>query len=252
MRLAQNVDEVVQILDQLIAGYRDRRSTLAFFPALYRAVTKRVQEGIRAGQFADGARFDRLDTTFANRYFAAIDALETGKDVPRAWQPVFDAEGRPGILILQHLLLGMNAHINFDLPIATEAVARSADLKALESDFLAINAILADLLDKVQAVIDRFSPLLDILDRIGGRTDEAIVTFSIDIARDEAWHEAARLDSETPDVRERSILSLDRRVALLSERIIAPGGPIGLALELIARSEVSDAPSITDAILAVA
>jgi len=138
------------------------------------------------------------------RNFAAIEALETGKEVPRAWRPVFDAEARPGILILQYLLLGMNAHINFDLPIATERVARSADLKALEPDFLAINAILADLLDKVQAVIDRFSPLLDILDRIGGRTDEAIVTFSIDIARDEAWHEAARLDGETPDVRERA------------------------------------------------
>lgn len=251
MRVAQNVDEVVVILDQIIAAYRERRSTLAFFPALYRAVTKRVQEGIRAGQFADGARFDRLDTTFANRYFAAIDALETGQEVPRAWQAAFDAEARPGILILQHLLLGMNAHINFDLPIATEGVARNADLSGLEQDFLAINAILADLLDKVQGVIDRFSPLLDILDRVGGRTDEAIVTFSIDTARDEAWHEATRLDGETPEVRERSILSLDRRVALLSERIIAPGGPVGLALELIARTEGSDVSSITDAIVAV-
>jgi hypothetical protein len=154
-------------------------------------------------------------------------------------------------MILQHLLLGMNAHINFDLPIATVASANGAGLSSLQGDFDIINDILAAMLDEVQDAVNDFSPLLDLLDRVGGRTDEELCTFSIVTARDEAWHEAVRLSAENDDRRTRSILSLDRRVAILGERIILPGGPCGLAIDLIARTERSDVRAITDALLTV-
>jgi hypothetical protein len=60
-----------------------------------------------------------------------------------------------------------------------------------------------------------------------------------------------RLSGESDVRRDRSILSLDRRVALLGERIILPGGPCGLAIDLIARTERNDVAAITDAMLAV-
>jgi hypothetical protein len=77
------------------------------------------------------------------------------------------------------------------------------------------------------------------------------VTFSLGNARDEAWHEATRLAQEDITQRDRSITSLDRRVALLGERIIVPGGPVGLAIDLISRTEDGDARRITDALLAI-
>ncbi|MET0594790.1 MAG: DUF5995 family protein [Polyangiaceae bacterium] len=247
---AVDIDEVVTQLDAIIAHYRDRGSTLAFFPALYRGVTVRVRDGIRDGRFADGPRMNRLDTRFANRYLAALEDWRAGNKPPRAWRAAFTSEIRPTTLILQHLLLGMNAHINFDLPIAT--IGTGADeMPSLQGDFNIINDILQAMLDEVQEVVNGFSPLLDILDRVGGRTDEAICTFSIVNAREEAWHEAVRLSAETEQRRERSILSLDRRVALLGERIILPGGPCGLAIDLIARTERNDVRAITDALLTV-
>lgn len=247
---AANIDEVVKLLDGVIADYRGKGSTLAFFPALYRAVTLRVRDGIQNGRFADGPRMDRLDTEFANRYFVALDEWRAARKPARAWRAAFSAETRPSTMILQHLLLGMNAHINFDLPIATIGTG-GADMPSLQGDFNIINDILAVMLDEVQEVINGFSPLLDILDRVGGRTDEAICTFSIVNAREEAWHEAVRLSAESEERQRRSILSLDRRVALLGERIILPGGPCGLAIDLIARTERSDVRAITDALLAV-
>jgi hypothetical protein len=250
--LARNIDEVITLLDRIIAAARERRSRAAFFPALYRAVTMRVRAGIHSGEFADGPRMDRFDTAFANRYFTALDASRVGVRTSRAWQVAFNADARSGTLILQHLLLGMNAHINFDLPIAVLEVAPPGELSRLQGDFLAINAILASLLDTIQETIEPFSPLLDVLDRVGGRTDESLLTFSIVHARDEAWHEATRLSAEMGAHRERSILSLDRRVALLAERIIVPGGPCGLAIELISRTEEDNVAAITDALLAVA
>ena len=249
---ATNIDDVLVILKGIIEGYRDRGSPLAFFPAVYRATTARVRAGIQSGTFVDGARMERLATTFANRYLATQEAPLAGiSDPARAWQVTFDAGTRQRTMILQHVLLGMNAHINFDLPLAVVATANGGNIFDLEQDFQAINRILAALLDPVQATIDRFSPLLNILDRVGGRTDEQLVTFSINTARDEAWHEATRLAAEPAEQRARSILSLDRRVALLAERIILPDGPLGMASSLIAHTESTDIASVTAALLAI-
>lgn len=250
---ATNIDDVLVKLKSIIESQRDRPSPLAFFPAVYRATTARVRAGIQSGRFADGARMDRLATTFANRYLRAIDAVSPGGAAgpPKSWGVAFGAAGRPHAMILQHVLLGMNAHINFDLPVAVVETANGGNVADLEQDFQEINGILAALLDPVQAVIGSFSPLLHILDDLGGGADEALVTFSIDTARDEAWHEATRLAGEAPAQRQRSILSLDRRVTLLGERIIGPDGALGLASSLIARTESADIAAVTDAMLAL-
>jgi hypothetical protein len=250
---ATNIDDVLVKLRDIIDNLRDRGSPLVFFPAVYRVTTARVRAGIQNGSFVDGARMERLATTFANRYLAALDAAAAGGGVrpARAWQVTFAAATRQHTMMLQHVLLGMNAHINFDLPLAVIAAANGGKIADLEQDFQAINSILASLLAPVQAVIDRFSPLLNILDQVGGRTDEELVTFSINIARDESWHEATRLADESAEQRERSILSLDRRVALLAERIIVPDGALGMASSLIARTESADIASVTAAMLAI-
>jgi hypothetical protein len=248
---ATDIDDVLVKLKGVIDSHRG--SPMVFFPAVYRATTLRVQRGIQQGKFADGARMGRLVTTFANRYLAALDARAAGGDngPARAWQVAFDAASRPHTMILQHVLVGMNAHINFDLPLAVIDAAGGGSLADIEGDFHAINDILEALLDPVQAVIDRFSPLLNVLDRVGGRTDEALVTFSIGTAREEAWHEATRLAGESAAQRQRSIVSLDRRVALLASAIIVPDGALGMASGLIARTESSDIAAITDALLAI-
>ena len=250
---ATDIDDLLLKLNGIIDSQRDRGSPLAFFPAVYRATTVRVRAGILSNRFADGARMARLATTFANRYLAALNtAAVTGNGGPaRAWQVSFAAATREHTMILQHVLLGMNAHINFDLPLAVIEMANGGDIADLHQDFLAINRILASLLGPVQAVIDRFSPLLNILDRVGGRSDEELVTFSINTARDEAWHEATRLAGESVEQRQRSALSLDRRVALLGQRIIVPDGPLGMASCLIARTESADIASVTRAMLTI-
>jgi len=250
---ATDIDDVLAKLRGISDGYRDRGSPLAFFPAVYHATSARVKAGIRNGSFADGARMERLATTFANRCLVAfdVDAPGSASGRARAWQVAFDAATRQHTMILQHVLLGMNAHINFDLPLAVIAVSNGGKIADLEQDFNAINRILAALLDAVQAVIGRFSPLLNILDRVGGRTDEKLVTFSINTARDEAWHEATRLADEPVEQRSRSILSLDRRVTLLAQRIIVPDGALSMGSSLIAHTESSDIAAITQAMLAI-
>lgn len=248
---ATDIDDVLVQLRGVID--RHQGTPLAFFPAVYRATTLRVKAGMQQGTFEDAPRMGRFVTTFANRYLAALDARAAGAAVgpSRAWQVAFDAAVRPHTMILQHVLVGMNAHINFDLPLAVIAAAAGGNVLDLEADFHAINDILAALLDPVQEVIDGFSPLLHILDEVGGRSEEELVTFSIRTAREEAWHEALRLAGEVDPQRARSVLSLDRKVALLASSIIVPDGALGMASGLIARTESPDIAAVVNRLLAI-
>src|SRR5260370_37079764 len=111
----QTIDDVMAELDQIILRARNERSRLGFFPTLYRNVTIKVKEGIAAGAFEDGARFEKLDVTFANGYLAALDAFRNGKPLRKCWLVSFQMAAKGPPIILQHLLTAMNWPINFEL-----------------------------------------------------------------------------------------------------------------------------------------
>ena len=90
----------------------DRRG---WFSALYRQTTRAVRDRTAAGAFDDPERMGRFVERFAARYLEPLRAHHDGRPVPRCWRTAFEAGGDH--LILQHLLLGMNAHVNLDLAV---------------------------------------------------------------------------------------------------------------------------------------
>jgi hypothetical protein len=72
------------------------------------------------GFFADAAWVNHEDAVFAEYYFAAYDNWAAGRreTVPEAWTIAFDAARTREVTGAGDLLLGMNAHINRDLPHA--------------------------------------------------------------------------------------------------------------------------------------
>lgn len=240
----ETIDQVIeQLTDIMDQAYRDR-SRLGFFAALYRQVTIQVKHGIAHGRFADGPRMERLDVVFANRYLEAMQRFVRGEPPPAAWQVAFRAASSWRLLILQHLLLSINAHINLDLGIAAAQVAPGDALPLLKSDFEAINTILATMLDAVQEDIGAVSPWLWLLDRIGGRTDEALVAFSLGRARDAAWSVAEQLAGLPPEAQDQAISTLDQQVAARARRIRTPGLFLSLGMLGIRLPESNDIPSI--------
>ncbi len=101
---------------------------------------------------------------------------------------------------------------------------------------------------EVRKCIGRFSPLLDVLDRISGDDDE-VLNFSIRVARDQAWSQALVLAS-TPDPERRAELvdSLDRSVAVLGGVVANPGGLLQRAVDLVAATESDDVVAVMDAL----
>lgn len=195
---AHHIDEVVQNLDRIINHSIANESRLGYFPALYRKVTLRVARGISQGQFEDCSRMERLDVLFANRYLEAFELYLQAKAVPASWQLAFDAAAEWWPIVLQHLLLGINAPINLDLAVAAAATSPGPVLPALKNDFNRINSILAARVDDVKEELTAVWPLLGLIDRVSGRSEDVLINFSMTKALDCAWQAAERLAAASP------------------------------------------------------
>jgi hypothetical protein len=246
--LANDIDDVLRILDGMIAECRAESDPLGYFPALYRQVTRRVKQGVEEGFFDDGPRMNRFDALFANRYLMAYQAFQAGRQPTKSWQVAFGATRSGELIILQDLLVGINAHVNLDLGVAAGEAFHGAALESFRSDFDKINVILGSLIGPVEQTISRFSPLIGILDRIGGRDEVEVLDFSLDAARDDAWLHATILSLEPPGVQPFTIQSIDRKTAFLGRLVANPTGLVARAVSLIRETESQDVPAIIDAL----
>lgn len=242
----RTIDDVIADLDEVVRICRNRRSRAGYFPALYRRVTVEVRDWIRNDRFDDGARLERLDVVFADRYLEAWRAREAGGPVTRSWTVAFDAADMWWPIVLQHLLLGMNAHINLDLGIAAAGTAPGQGIHALRGDFMRINELLASMVDDVQERLAGVWPWLRALDWVGGATDEATVHFSMERARDAAWASAVGLASLPAEAWALHIEATDRLVAALGSRVRHPGVRVGTALRAVRLGELRDPVAIMD------
>ncbi|MFD4600300.1 DUF5995 family protein [Streptomyces sp. NPDC058464] len=241
---AQNIDDVVDGLAGIVQEAGRAGDRAGYFAALYRQVTVEIRTAIHSGLFEDGARMDRFDTLFGNRYFDAYDAWRRDRSGPRCWRETFGLLDDADTIIVQHLLLGVNAHINLDLAIAAARTSPGSDIHALHHDFQLINDILARVVLAVQDSVDALSPFMSLLDRAGGRTDEQILDFSIRQSRQEAWHNALLLAGQDDTGRAATIERLDVRATVLARLITRPGGLLRPALEVIRHTENNDVPAV--------
>jgi hypothetical protein len=242
---ATSIDEVIARLDGIVEQAIAERDRLGFFAALYRTVTDAVKHGIATGRFEDGPRMERLDVVFANRYLEAFDAHRRGGAPTESWQVAFAMGSSRRAVIMQHLLLGMNAHINLDLAIAASTVCPGAAIAGLERDFNEINTVLAELETDVEREVCSLSPWIDRLDHIDPSAGRVIANFSIDRARACSWLAAQRLAVLSGDARAAAIADIDGDVALLARLIARPiGVVINLNLILVRLRETWDARKV--------
>jgi hypothetical protein len=246
-----SIDDVLTALDRVVDRAHADADPCGYFAVLYRTVTEAVKDELEAGSFDDAARMERLDTLFADRYLDAIEARRAGTTATASWQLTFDAAGRWRPLVLQHLLVGVNAHINLDLGIAAARCVPSDELPALRADYDRINAILATMIDGFHEALREVSPWLGLLDRVGARGPNELVRFSIVVARAGAWRFATELAS-TPGSRwAEAITARDRRVAAVGHRVLHPGWWASTGLLLARLREPGDVRSVLERLSAV-
>jgi hypothetical protein len=237
----------VHTLGAEVDAARQRADRRGWFTAMYHQTTSEVRDRVAAGAFDDAERMCGFVERFAARYLGPLGDWQEGRPVPRSWKQAF-AAGRDNV-ILQHLLLGMNAHINLDLAVVAAETCPGEAIHGLHDDFMAINDVLGALMPKVRACIGRFSPLLDVVDRVGGGEDDEVLNFSIRVARNQSWSQALVLASTADLVRRAELVeSLDRSVAVLGKVVASPGGLLQRAVDLVAATESDDVVAVMDAL----
>lgn len=241
------IDEVLQELDQIIFTCRKESSRIGFFATLYRNVTIKIKEGISAGIFEDGPRMERLDVAFANRYLTALESFRKNEPLSSCWRIAFQTASKHWPLIIQHLLVGTNAHVNFDLGIAAAGISPGPELPGLHEDFNRINDILGGMILKVRKDVEELSPWIKFLDQLAPTAEDRIINFSLNKARESAWLVATMVNSTPPAKLGTKLSILDDGVAMLGSLVGNPNGwLINLGLHGIRLRESNDVPHIID------
>jgi hypothetical protein len=214
------------------------------FPAMYARVTEQVQIAAASGRFRDADRMERFAEVFAGWY---VGARQGHGEVPACWRATFDVADDGHLMIVQHLLLGINAHVNHDLPQAVvELAPDGGNLTELRADYDAVNDILADTLPMVLRSLGTVSRWVNLL---GARGGEQVFDFSLDVARARAWSAAERLHRLAPDARRADVAELDRLVAVLAYLVARPGRPLSWAVAVGRRAENHDPVAVTKSLL---
>lgn len=208
-------DRLSRLTDRLRAQ-DDRRSV---FLTIYTRMTRDVHAGIEQGTFADPGWMQQYVVTFANYYRRAFLAFERGdlEAIPDPWRIAFGTAIRGDALVVQDALLGVNAHINYDLGLTLDDVGIDPNRPQKHADHRAVNEILARLIDVQQTTLaELYAAGIDDIDDVFGRFDESVTLRSMQKGRAQAWRTAVVLT----DVNVRPVVSYARWVL----RATATGG----------------------------
>ena len=222
----------VHTIEDVVAAMRAIEAALPendgvrWFNVLYRRVTEAVQADVAL--WADWPFLQRFDVAFAKLYFDAIISWESNPaGAPKAWRPLFQARSDDKLLPLQFALAGMNAHINNDLVIALDRIARSEQQYPSRDggryrDFQRVNDVLERVEVELQPVLS--TGVIAAIDSALGDLDTILAMWKVRHARDTAWTngEVVWHLRTAPHLRSDYLARLDRMVGFAGRGLLAP------------------------------
>ena len=201
----ERLGAVVEDLRERADALEARRDGRCVFTRTYARMTARLAACLEDGRIDDPDWVTTLAEAFAARYVAALD----GKADSRAWAEVFAAitGRRPRTSVIEDLVFALTAHIVRDLPYALQDADFLAPGRSRVHDFHAVNAIMGEALEDIQAdIAERYAPTVKVLDRLSKRYDEILTNYGVRMSRGMAWYNAMRLsDAASRDDAARSI-----------------------------------------------
>lgn len=213
---ATSVDDVLKILERCVETARAENSAEGYFPLIYLWETRDIAAAADDGLFDAPDELRRMIVVFANRYFSARRRFRAGEPTPKAWGLAFRAARSSSALVVQHLLLAMNAHINVDL------AAAAAETGLSWPDYSRVDAILGKGITKIQSRLNRTTFLLRALDWFAGDFDEMFTVFSLKAARRYAFDLARRLRDTPEPGRAALVAEADDWALHLGRRLLTP------------------------------
>jgi hypothetical protein len=234
----QCVDAVINEMQRRFTPLAGSCDHNALFALLYLRVTQtyRQEVGANPAFFSDNHFVNHQDVVFANRYFQALDNYSTGHlaQVPQAWQIALDAARTRSVTGTGDLLLGVNAHVQRDLPFVLYAIGLvKPDGSSRKPDHDKVNQILYDAYGPaLQEAAGRFDPSVNMqlpiaLPVVAGFSNQTFFNV-VEAWREVAWRNAERLASAPDDATRAAVARDIENYAASQAQLIRSGTAYGL------------------------
>jgi hypothetical protein len=207
------VDEVIRAMTPQFDALAGRCDHGAVFALSYLRTTQEYRRTIEDPSFFEDTRFvNHEDAVFARFYFDAFEAWRPARtwEVPRAWVIAFTAAAAHELPASGNLFLGINAHVNRDLPYVLEAIGLvKPDGTSRKRDHDAVNRFLNRVTKPLIAEIARrLDATADDRD-LPTALDDVALFQTIPAWREGAWRNAERLAATAPGTAARARVSAD-------------------------------------------
>ena len=220
MKTITTIEEVLLRLDDIIEWSQINKSPTGYFACTSKSMTLAVANGIKNRKFEDGKRMVALDVAFANRYLEAFENYRNKKKCSNAWFTAFEAAKNKDLLIMQHILLGINAHINLDLGVSAASIVPYRKIAPLKNDFNRINDVIAAINQNVQDSLNKICYPVGLIDELSNGQDNVMLDFAISKARQTSWASAFILSNSLVILRPSLINMIDNAATLVGRNII--------------------------------
>lgn len=199
------VDQVIKELERRFAPLARSCDHDAIFALSYLRTTEEYRRTIEDPAFFEDTAFvNHEDAVFGSYYFRALDSWSRGgADTPPAWRIAFAAAERRELPASGDLSLGINAHVQRDLPFVLAGIGLvKPDGGTRKTDHDRVNRFLNRVTDGLFAEIAaRFDPTIDD-GNLPTMIDEVVSFQIIPTWREFAWRNAERLvNAPTPAAR---------------------------------------------------
>ena len=221
------IDRVIRRLTTL----RDRLGCdhRAVFANTYLLLTKEIRRTVKRDPtfFSDKKWLIYEDVVFANFYFAIF---KRGAELPEAWRIAFDTAASGDQNAAQDMLLGINAHVQRDMPYVLAAVGiRTPDGKSRKRDHDVGNKILAAGYETIVRDTERrYDPFLAVTNSSATPLDDFAGLEMVKGWRERVWRNAERLlNARTEGERQLVVADIENGAAASARTIAATPGPPG-------------------------
>jgi hypothetical protein len=167
------------------------------FATTYLVLTEGIRDTVRrqSAFFADPRYLFYEDALFADFYFRAVGAWTAGRPVPEAWRIAFDTAARGDANGAQDMLLGINAHVQRDMPfVMAELGLRRPDGTTRKPDHDRVNQVLQRAYAPVvDAVARNYDPVVYTTNASWHPADDVAGLEMVKGWREGVWRNAERL-----------------------------------------------------------
>ena len=223
----------MRCVDSVIRKLKARRDRLgcdhrAVFANTYLLLTKEIKRTMKRNPrfFSDNRWLIYEDVTFANFYFALY---KRGAQLPEAWQIAFDTAATGDHNAAQDMLLGINAHVQRDMPYVLAGVGiRKPDGTSRKRDHDIGNRILGNAYETIVRDVERrYDPFLALSNSSATPLDDFGGLEMVKGWREGVWRNAERLLNARTEAERRIVSEQIERNAAEWARTIAsfPGEP---------------------------